>query len=76
MAYNFIKKRFQIVFFLWNLQKHCENYCENTFLRNTSSSCFWYETETYDMVELYFALDSNFFSTWIAQDSKLLGQSK
>ena len=58
---NFIKKRFQMGFFLWNLQKHCENCCEDTLFTENFGGCFWFDSETYNMVELYLSLDSNFF---------------
>ena len=45
---NFIKKRFWYRFFTVKFAKFLRTH----FLRNTSGGCFWYDSETYNMVKL------------------------
>ena len=47
---NFIKKRFRYRFFPVKFAKILRTRKKNTFLRNTSGGCFWYDPETYDTV--------------------------
>ena len=49
---NFIKKRFWYRFFTVKFAKFLRTH----FLRNTSSGCFWYDSETYNMVKLIYLL--------------------